>query len=141
MSFALSQINNQAELARAIKGRSDSEINEILEGQYEQAVLRVATQMEAHFLPEKAAGQSAVIQYDIAAPDGTHSFQVKVHDGQCLILPGASEKPRVTLKLALPNFLKLVTGKLKPMPAFFTGKLKLAGDALFATTMQSWFKI
>jgi putative sterol carrier protein len=35
--------------------------------------------------------------------------------------------------------LRLVSGKLNGMQAFFAGKLKLTGDMMFAQTMQGWF--
>jgi putative sterol carrier protein len=46
----------------------------------------------------------------------------------------------VTLALAFPDFLRLVSNKLDGMQAFFSGKLKLTGDMMFAQTMQGWFK-
>jgi putative sterol carrier protein len=45
----------------------------------------------------------------------------------------------VTLGMALPDFLRFITGKLDGMQAFMSGKLKLAGDMMFAQTMQTWF--
>src|SRR5438132_1209472 len=53
---------------------------------------------------------------------------------------GAPGPARVTLALAFPDFLRLVSGKLDGMQAFFSGKLKVSGDMMFAQTMQSWFK-
>ena len=44
------------------------------------------------------------------------------------------------LTLTLPDFLRLVAGKLPPVQAFMTGKLKLQGDMMIATAMQGWFR-
>jgi putative sterol carrier protein len=63
-----------------------------------------------------------------------------VDGGACTITKGASDPARVTLQLSLPDFLRLVSGKLDGMQAFFAGKLKLAGDMMVAQTMQGWFK-
>ena len=88
---------------------------------------------------EKAGTENAVIQYDVAAPDGVHTFQLKVAAGKCEVAKGATGAPRVTLALSFPDFLRLVSGKLNGMQAFFAGKLKLTGDMMFAQTMQGWF--
>ena len=69
----------------------------------------------------------------------THTYQVAVAEGKCSIKPGSPDKARVTLTIALPDFLRLVTGKIKGQQAFFNGKLKLAGDMMFAMTQESWF--
>ena len=82
-----------------------------------------------------------MIQYDVNAAGGKHSYQLKVADGKASLQKGAPESARVTLTLSAPDFLRLVTGKLNGQTAFFQGKLKLAGDMMFAQTMQSWFKM
>jgi putative sterol carrier protein len=76
----------------------------------------------------------------VTAPDGVHIFQLKVAGGKCEVVKGEAGPARVTLSLAFPDFLRLVSGKLDGMQAFFSGKLKLAGDMMFAQTMQGWFK-
>jgi putative sterol carrier protein len=130
------------ELRALLEGRSDDEINGALkEGGVDKALDKVFQGMVEAFLPAKAGGQSAVIQYDVNAPDGKHSYQFKVADGKCSVSKGAPDSARVTLTLAAPDFLRLVSGKLNGQTAFFQGKLKLAGDMMFAQTMQSWFKM
>lgn len=134
--------NSPEELAALIDGKSDEEINQGLkETGSEPALDKVFQGMVEAFLPEKASGQSAVIQYDVNAPDGSFSYQLKVADGKCEYVKGSPESARVTLTLNAPDFLRLVTGKLNGQTAFFQGKLKLAGDMMFAQTMQSWFKM
>jgi hypothetical protein len=95
--------------------------------------------MAGRFQPERAGGQSAVIGWDVTAPDGTRSWQLKVVDGTCTAEMGGTEAARVTLGLALPDFLRMMAGKLDGMQAFMTGKLKLSGDMMFAQSVQAWF--
>jgi putative sterol carrier protein len=136
------QASSPEELRALIEGKSDDEINAGLKASgVGSALAAVFDGMVKAFLPEKAGGQSAVIQYDVNAPDGKHSYQLKIADGKCTALPGAPESARVTLALSAPDFLRLVTGKLNGQTAFFQGKLKLSGDMMFAQTMQSWFKM
>lgn len=136
------EASSPEELRALIEGKSDDEINAGLkETGHEAALDKVFEGMVEAFLPDKAGGQSAVIQYDVNTADGTHSYQLKVADGKCEYVKGSPESARVTLTLSAPDFLRLVTGKLNGQTAFFQGKLKLSGDMMFAQTMQSWFKM
>jgi len=133
-------ISTPKQLAAMIEGRSDADIvaavNEIgVEG----ALAKVFEGMKAQFLPKKAAGQTAVIQWDVQANGKSHLYQVLVTNGECDVKAGNAQPSRVTLTLQLPDFLRLVTGKLNGQQAFFSGKLKLAGDMMFALTQQGWF--
>ena len=95
--------------------------------------------MSESFNPEKAAGQQAVVQYEIGSPDGTHEYAMRIADGCCEIEQGRAESPRVTIRMGLADFLGLITGKANGMQLFMTGKLKVQGDLFFAQTYQSWF--
>ena len=129
------------DLGALIEGRSDQEITAEIEKQGVDTVLgQVFKGMADAFVPDAAKGQAAIVQYDVTAPDGTHSYQLKVADGKCEVKKGAGEPARVTMTLALPDFLKLIGGKLDGMQAFMTGKLKVGGDMMFAQTMQAWFR-
>ena len=131
----------QKELAASIEGRSDEEIEKGIEAQGTETVLdQIFAGMAEAFLPAKASGQSAVIQYDVKAGGKAHSYQLKVADGTCQVAKGAGGPARVTLALSLADFMRLVSGKLNGMQAFMSGKLKLQGDMMFAQTMQGWFQ-
>jgi putative sterol carrier protein len=136
------EASSPEELGALIDGQSDDEINGRLKAAgVEKSLDAVFDGMVQAFIPEKAAGQTAVIQYDVVGPDGKLSYQFRVLDGKCALSKGAPDSARVTLTLASPDFLRLVTGKLNGQTAFFQGKLKLSGDMMFAQTMQSWFKM
>jgi putative sterol carrier protein len=133
-------IMDRTSLGKAIDGRSDDEINQALAGKYDQTCAEVFEGMKRHFLPEKAGDQKAVIQYNVKAPDAIHTYQIKVEAAQCAVSKGTTEPARVTLTLGFADFLRLVSGKLNAVQAYFTGKLKVSGDAMFAQSMQGWFK-
>ena len=131
----------RAELAAMIEGRTDEEIVRGVQERGVEGVLGGVFQgMVEAFLPDKAAGQNAVVQYDVTVAGEPHSYQLKIGGGRCEVMKGRAETPRVTLTLALPDFLRLVAGKLPPVQAFMTGKLKLQGDMMIATAMQGWFR-
>jgi putative sterol carrier protein len=130
----------QDQLGELVDGRSDEEINSTIEAAGVDAVLdQIFAAMQERFQPDKAAGQSAVIGWDIAAPDGARTYQVKVENGTCTVEKGGTEAARVTLGLSLADFMRFIGGKLDGMQAFMGGKLKLQGDMMFAQTLQTWF--
>jgi hypothetical protein len=104
----------------SLKGAVERSSNEELVGAIQQqeggvdGVLdKVFAGMSESFNPDKAAGQ----QVD----------------------KGRAESPRVTIRIGLADFLRLITGEANGMQLFMTGKLKVSGDLFFAQTYQSWF--
>lgn len=136
----MADIGSRDELAALVEGKSDDEINAgVAERGTEKVLSQIFDYMAGRFQPDRAGNQSAVIGWDITSPEGTHSYQLKVADGACTAVQGNPEPARVTLNMALPDFLRFLTGKLDGMQAFMTGKLRLSGDMMFAQSMQSWF--
>lgn len=128
------------DLVGLIEGKSDEEIVNLIKSLGEDSFFGgLFEEMAKRFLPDKAAGKTAVIQYDINMPEGTKSYQVDVAGGACTINTGAAKEASVTLILSAPDFLRLISGKLNGMTAFMSGKLKLKGDMMLAQTMQGWF--
>jgi putative sterol carrier protein len=132
----------RAALVELVEGHSDEEINQAAEQLGVETLLdQVFDGMQQAFQPEKAAGQNAVVQWNVDAPGGTHSRTVHIADGTCTVEPGGAENPRLTLTLTLADFLRFVSGQLDGMQAFMSGKLKLGGDIMLAQTMQAWFAV
>ena len=50
-------------------------------------------------------------------------------------------EPAATITVSGPDFLRLVTGQLDPMQAYFTSRIKLSGDLMLAARLQSLFRI
>lgn len=133
-------ISTQDDLAALLEGQSDEDITTTIEAMgTEDVIAKIADAIVERFQPERAAGQSAVIQWQVTAPSGTTTFRVDVTDGKCTAALGSADAPRVTLAFALPDFLRFVSGQLDGMQAFMGGKLKLTGDVMFAQSMQAWF--
>jgi putative sterol carrier protein len=138
----LTTITTPEDLAALLDGRTDDDINEVVTSMGVDAVLdQVASAMEERFQADRAQGQNAVIQWDVDAPDGAHSFHLTIADGTCTAATGPATEPRVTIGLALADFLRLVAGQLDSMGAFMAGKIKVTGDLMFAQSMQTWFAI
>jgi putative sterol carrier protein len=140
----MSQIDasDYSSLKGAVEEKSNEELVSAIqqqEGGVDGVLDQVFAGMSGSFNPGKAAGQQAVVQYEIGAPDGTHEFAMRIADGRCEIDRGRAESPRVTIRIALGDFLRLITGGANGMQLFMTGKLKVSGDLFFAQTYQSWF--
>ncbi len=128
-------------LVAAVKSKPADELVADIQasGGVDETLDLVFAGMVEAFLPERAAGQEAVVQYEVAAPDGPHPYWMRVAGGTCTIEPGTVDGPKATMRMAMGDFLRLVTGALNPMSAVMTGKLKIAGDMFFLQTMQNWF--
>ncbi len=129
------------QLAEAIKGMSDEELVESVKSTgIDPTMQQIFTGMQEAFQPGKAAGVDAVIQYDIETDEGTKSWSVKIADGNCTTSEGATDSPRLTLKLALSDFIRLIFNQADGTQLFMTGKMKLQGDMMFAMQMQGMFQ-
>lgn len=129
------------QIAEAIKGLSDEDLRKRLDEQgIDTTLQQIFSGMQDAFVPEKAQGVNAVIQYDIAVNGDTKSWSVNIADGKCVTSEGASESPRLTLQLALADFVRLIFRQADGTQLFMSGKLKLKGDMMFAMQMQNFFQ-
>ena len=137
----MSETPDPAQMAEATKGMSDDELKENLKQQgYDTVLKQIFDGMQEAFSPEKAGSTSAVIQYDIETDDGTKSWTVNIADGKCTTTEGTGESPRVTLKMNVIDFVRLIFRQADGMQLFMSGKLKLSGDMMFAQQMQGYFE-
>lgn len=128
-------------LASAVSGKDDAQILAELENfeSHEQVLTMIFDGMKEALDPEKAV--DAVIGWHITDPDHDHQYEVNIAGGSMTWQEKEPENARVTLKLALPDFLRMVAGELDGMKAFMGGKLKLTGDMMFAARIQGMFQL
>ncbi len=130
------------EFARSIARTPDEQLREGIEGPLRGQILaEIFQRMEHHFRP--ASAQDAVIHWLITGrPDGAEDqWEVVITAGACTVSPEPKSDPRVTLKLDGVDFLKLVTGNANGPMLFMGGRLKIEGDLMFSTQIQSMFTI
>lgn len=125
-------------LAAAIKGKSDAEIAGFAESMGVESLLdRTFDGMTTALNPEKA--KDAVIGYEVGHGGTVYPYAVVIKDRTATIEKRVPTDARVTLKLSVPDYLRLITGQLPVMRAVIRRRLRIAGDRKFAREMQEMF--
>lgn len=133
------------EFARIVKGLPARQIAELMSGPQRRRVLdEVFGRMETRFKPAAAHGRDALIRWRITEGDeeGGDIYETHIADGACTVTRGRSDRtPQVSLTMAAPEFLKLVSGNATGPALFFTRKLKVKGDLRLAGGLTYFFDI
>jgi alkanesulfonate monooxygenase SsuD/methylene tetrahydromethanopterin reductase-like flavin-dependent oxidoreductase (luciferase family)/putative sterol carrier protein len=97
--------------------------------------------MERQFVPERAGGFTGEIQYNLRAADGSvRAWTVTIADGRAQARPGeADAEPRLTITLAVADFVRIAGRDLDPVKAVLSGRLQLAGDFGVALKLGEMF--
>src|SRR5512146_2200925 len=103
-------------------------------------VSELMSRMPKAYLPEKAPGLDAVIQFKFSGPEAGDWFAVIKND-QCVTEQGVYPTPKMTLAADSSDYVKIFTGELDGMQAFMAGKLKLSGDLNLAMKLTTIFKM
>jgi putative sterol carrier protein len=103
-------------------------------------VADLMSKMPNAFLPEKAPGLDAVIQFKFSGAEAGEWFATVKND-KCTVEKGTHPTPKMTLSADSSDYVKIFTGELDGMQAFMGGKLKLAGDLNLAMKLMTMFKI
>jgi putative sterol carrier protein len=103
-------------------------------------VAQILSKMPEAFVPEKASGLEAIIQFKFTGAEAGEWF-VTIKDGKCRVDPGHVPAPKLTVSADSGDFARIITGEMDGMQAFMQGKLKLAGDFNLATKLLTLFKI
>ncbi|WP_433323805.1 SCP2 sterol-binding domain-containing protein [Spirillospora sp. CA-294931] len=100
---------------------------------------RVFALMGTRFLPEKARDARGTVRWDVQTPEGERTYQLAIDGTRATGSRGAPAAPTVTLRIALPNLLRLCSDDLNGVTAVMTGKMKITGDLMFGAKMAGWF--
>ena len=106
----------------------------------EYTVKELVFNHEKAFMPEKAAGLEAVIQYHLTG-DQAGDYIITIKDDKCSVAEGVAEDPVMTMTADGSYFGDVLLGKADGMKGFMEGKLQLAGDLNLAMKLTSFFKM
>jgi len=96
--------------------------------------------MPKAFIPEKAQGVNATVQYHLTGEEGG-DYIVEIANGACVVAPGTKADPNLTLTADSQDYKDVILGKSNAMNAFMQGKLKLAGDLALAMKLINFFNM
>jgi len=96
--------------------------------------------MPRAFLPEKAEGVEAVIQYHLTGAEAG-DWVVTIREGKCVVEKGITENPTMTLRADSQDYKDIILGRLDPMAAFMQQKVKLTGNLNMALGLTKYFKL
>lgn len=100
---------------------------------------QVLNGMIERFDASKATGVDAQVQMRASGEDGgDYVFTIKA--GKAALSKGLAEKPVATVNVSAADWISIAMGKLDPMMAFMTGKLKVNGDIGFMMKFQGMFQ-
>jgi len=103
-------------------------------------VSELMEKMPGAFIPEKAQGVDAVIQFKFTGPEAG-DWNATIKEGKVDVSRGTHPSPKMTLTADSSDYVKMFTGELDGMQAFMQGKIKLAGDLNLAMKLMQMFKI
>ena len=103
-------------------------------------VTELMEKMPGAFIPEKARGLDAVIQFKFTGAEPGDWFAA-IKDGKVDVQHGTNPSPKMTLSADSSDYVKIFTGELDGMQAFMQGKIKLTGDLNLAMKLMQMFKI
>jgi putative sterol carrier protein len=96
--------------------------------------------MAQAYEPDKAAGFSGDLQYDLRRSDGELvSWTVSIGPERASVRPGTASAPALTLKLGLVDFVRMAGGDLDPGKALLTGRMDMEGDLAVAARLGEMF--
>jgi len=128
------------QIAELLKGATDEQILESFRALGVEASLdRTFETMQEHFIPEKAQGITADVQWVITDQGEEHPFLLSIADGKCTLSKTRSDAPKVALTTDIVAFIRLIMGQVQGPVLFMQGKLKVAGDLMFAQRVNDFF--
>jgi predicted lipid carrier protein YhbT len=136
------------EFARIVKGLPGRRLSEFMAGPQRRRVLdEVFGRMHTRFKPEAAGGRDALIRWRITESgtepgDRDDVYETHIAGGACTVTTERTDRtPQLSLTMAAPEFLKLVSGNASGPTLFFTRKLRVKGDIRLAGGLTYFFDI
>jgi hypothetical protein len=109
-----------------------------LEGGITRLLEFLAAGMVISFRPERAEGQTGLVEIHIATPDGEIPLWLEIDLDECRT-PVAGSDPDTTVTVPLAVFVRIAFKRISGADAYMDGLVRAAGDVVLATTLDEWF--
>jgi len=73
--------------------------------------------------------------------EGGGDYQVNIADGKVTTEKGTAEKPTAKVTMDADDYKNMMSGKLNPVQAFMSGKVRVEGDLNAVMKLQTLFKM
>ena len=133
------RVNKRAEDAFAafIRGRDDKTLDRLIGS---APGLRMAFGgMERAFVPENAGGFRGDIQWELEGSRGLKVWHVRVYEDRASARPGEGDDPKVTMRMPVPLFARVLAREVDPAKAMLEGRLAITGDFNVASRIGPMF--
>jgi len=123
-----------------VRGASDAQLERRFGSELAQRA--IFTGMARQFEPKFAFGFEGEIAYELAHHENSKApsrWTVQVRDGAATAVPGTSDAARITFRLSIPDFVRLVTEEVEPQELLFSGRFNVEGDLALATRVPEMF--
>jgi putative sterol carrier protein len=128
----------RAMLAEAIRGKSDEEISVFVDGMGGEGFLDMTFEgMKSALKPERA--EDAVVVYELHHRQTTLPYSLVIKNGAAQVDKRLRDDATVTLKMSVPNYLRLITDQLPILSSVLRRRLRISGNRRFARRMQGMF--
>lgn len=94
--------------------------------------------MPAKFNADAAGDMEEIFQFNITDGD---SYYLTIKGGNCTIDQGESDSASVTFVLDEATAVEVISGETNGMQAFMAGRLRVEGDMMLSTKLDSLFTL
>jgi putative sterol carrier protein len=102
-------------------------------------IRKLMANMPEAFNPDKAQGVNATIVYNLTGEGGS-VWTSHIADGKCTVEEGQTvDTPTLTITMDADDYVDMMAGRLDGMQAFMTGKIKVQGDIMLASSLMTFF--
>jgi putative sterol carrier protein len=92
------------------------------------------------FRPEAAEGLNATYQLHLTGDDGDY-WHLTIANQECSLGSGPATDADVAISMNMEDWSQLVAGRLDPVSAFLSGRVRVSGDFSLATRLAALFAL
>jgi putative sterol carrier protein len=127
-------------LARIVASWSDAQLERRFGSSIGQRALFEG--MARSFVPEAAAGFAGELGYELSRPATAASpvrWTLEIAGRHATARPGAAARPRLSVSMALADFMRVATGTADPVVLVLSGRASVRGDFGLAARLPEMF--